>query len=699
MGISGAREAMVKTGDLLEGRYRIIKTLGEGGMGTVFLAEHALIKRRVAIKILHSELATDADVIERFMNEARAAGTLGHPNIVESTDMGFTQTQVPYIVFEFLEGTLLTDEIYRVGGLPLRRAVRIAQQIASALHAAHVAGIVHRDLKSDNIFLTDKDDALDHVKVLDFGISRFLEADDEQTRRGVVMGTPEFMAPEQITAPQSVDKRADIYALGVILYEMLTARRPFAGDDEPRALLDRIVRDVPPPLQRPEVPHAMAEMIHHRLLAKDPRDRYQSMVDVEAALDAFTTQGDVPRIRRSRPIPAVSVTEDDIARRSDVIPRPAPTLDTPYPGIMMAAPAHKRPVVMYGLAGAGLLVGVLGIALAMRGGSKHVDKPVAVAPAPAPLPAAAVPATPAVQKITVALEANVPNARVTFRRRVNVAPATMQLTPSDIVELVEVSAPGYRTMRYWITFDRPTKLVAQLGKGNGAVEATEEQTLIALGEVQAPAAPAPIETPKPAAAVVAVATVAPAAAPKMTGEPEHPMPRKIGRSEETPVETPVETPAVDTPVESVVAGKSEAIALPAQAEVPNLPDPTKAEPAIAKAELPKAELPKAESPKAEEPKDEMAKFDTATVTSVVGKNRMEVMKCFADGKKSNPTMKGTVNVHMFVDAGGKVKRVQIQSTLGSPLVAACVAKSVNAWKFPTRSATQLAMVSYPFTIN
>ena len=121
----------MKIGDMVEGRYRILKTLGQGGMGTVFLAEHALIKRKVAIKILHPDLATDADVIERFMNEARAAGTLGHPNIVESTDMGFTANHVPYIVFEYLEGTLLTDEIYRVGGLPVRRAIRIAEQIAS----------------------------------------------------------------------------------------------------------------------------------------------------------------------------------------------------------------------------------------------------------------------------------------------------------------------------------------------------------------------------------------------------------------------------------------------------------------------------------------------------------------------------------------------------------------------------------------
>src|SRR6202167_1493052 len=152
---SATKRAAVETGDLVDGRYRILSLLGEGGMGSVFLAEHTLIKRKVAIKILHPQLAREAHVVDCFMNEARAAGLLGHPNIVESTDMGFTHDHVPYIVFEYLQGALLTDEIYRVGGLPVRRAVRIAEQIAAALRAAHDAHIVHRDLKSDNIFLTD----------------------------------------------------------------------------------------------------------------------------------------------------------------------------------------------------------------------------------------------------------------------------------------------------------------------------------------------------------------------------------------------------------------------------------------------------------------------------------------------------------------------------------------------------------------
>jgi serine/threonine protein kinase len=664
MGNSAQREAVVKVGDVVEGRYRILQTLGQGGMGAVFLAEHALIKRKVAIKILHSDLATDANVIERFMNEARAAGTLGHPNIVESTDMGFTASHVPYIVFEFLEGMLLTDEIYRVGGLPVRRAIRIADQITSALAAAHHAGIVHRDLKSDNIFLTDKDDALDHVKVLDFGISRFLELEDRQ--RSMVMGTPEFMAPEQISAPESVDKRADIYALGVIMYEMLTARRPFSNEDDPRQLLHRIVTYPPPPLMRPEVPHGLQQIIIEKLLAKDPNDRYQSMADVQAALESFVTQGDGAPAQRRRTAPIAIVSPDDIARDSALIPRPSKVLNTPIPGSIASfgeaptgidhvalpkPPVAKRPYALYGIAGGGILVGVLGLIIGLRGGKQ--DK-VAMTPTPAPVaqpaPAAAMPLPAAPQKISVELDADAPNAHVVFRRRVAAAPTTMQLAATDVVELVEVSAPGYKTQRYWLTFDRPTHLRAHLVKGNGSLEATEEETLIALGEVTAPAMPAvaaampavatvakmpatkPVEmavAPK-AAAVTAMPAVA-TAPTQMAAAPANPVtpaattqvaattpalaPRKIGRAaaEAAPPADPAiastdpapaaELPAATTPVEAPTADP-----MPAAVEQP------KAEPAVAKAEPVAPVVPDPVRPS----------IDNATVSSVVGAHRPEV---------------------------------------------------------------------------
>ena len=698
----------MKAGELVEGRYRIVKILGEGGMGTVFLAEHVLIKRRVALKILHTELATDADVVERFMNEARAAGTLGHPNIVESTDMGFTQEHVPYIVFEYLEGTLLTDEIYRVSGLPVRRTVRIAQQIASALHAAHNADIVHRDLKSDNIFLTDKDDALDHVKVLDFGISRFLDREDEQTRRGMVMGTPEFMAPEQITDPQSVDRRADIYALGVIMYEMLAARRPFSNDEDPRALLHRIVHEEAPPLSRPEVPHALVELISNKLLAKSPDDRYQTMIDVEAALEAFTTQGDAPR-RRSRPLAAV--TAEDLARRSDLIPRPVHGADTPWPapqlgmtpaasmiGLQTPPPAAKRSAMTYGIAGMGVLVGALGLMMGLKGGSSESPEATSTPPA----------ATQQQQdakdsKVRLIVQATAPDARVVFRRRSAAAPLTMQLAPSDIVEIVEVSAPGHKTLRYWITVDRATNLNARLIPGDGLAEATEEETLIALGELAAPvpvAAVAPAAPTRPAAATMTKPvdaprqlTVADVATPDATQKK-----RVIGKAaveasvvmEETKAQVGP-SPEIATPSLGESAPQAEA-----KLEQPEKVEPEKAEPE--KAEPAKVEPEKAVEAKPVVTEKPKAGIDAAMLNSVVAANRPTVLKCFADGKKANRNLEGKLTLQLQVDAKGVVKQVAVHSTItGAALVSGCLVKAAYAWRFPATGVA--SSVAYPFVIN
>jgi tRNA A-37 threonylcarbamoyl transferase component Bud32 len=326
---------VLQAGELLEGRYRILRTLDEGGMGTVLLAEHVLIKRKVAIKLLRAELATDPEVIERFMNEASVAGRLGHPNIVESTDMGFSNG-VPFIVFEYLEGTLLTPEVYRLKGLTVRRALKIASQIANALDAAHNAGIVHRDLKTDNIFLTSREEITDHVKVLDFGVSRF--AEDE---RSEVIGTPEYMAPEQILTPDKVDKRADIYALGVVLYEMITARRPFQQDEggTTEDLLRRIVSEEPPPLTRGEAPLGLQEMLFFKLLAKDPNERYQSMKEVQGAITAF--------IGISRPTP-VSLPAIEAPKRAPTAPV-AEAL-SPHVGTKRRAPIA---LAVFGLLAAG----------------------------------------------------------------------------------------------------------------------------------------------------------------------------------------------------------------------------------------------------------------------------------------------------------------------------------------------------------
>jgi len=293
---------------------------------------------------------------------------------------------------------------------------------------------VHRDLKSDNVFLTDKDGALDHVKVLDFGIARFLMVADAQ--QGVVMGTPEYMAPEQITTPEQVDARADIYALGVILYEMLSARRPFSGDD----VLERIVRDAPAPL--PDVPEALARLIVERMLAKDPEQRLQSMLEVGARLEELAP-ADVARPTRARTNPAMD---------SMSFPRPA----TLPPRATTAAVSRPRaPLLLYGIAAAGAAIGVVGTMVGLRGS----DPPAQVA---------------------VELGADVPGAQVTFRHRSVPAPSKLDLARSDIVELVEVAAAGHKTTRYWLTLDRPLHLTAHLEPGSGLVEATDAQTAAAL---------------------------------------------------------------------------------------------------------------------------------------------------------------------------------------------------------------------------
>jgi serine/threonine-protein kinase len=313
--VGSSRYTEFQPDDIIDGRYRVLRTLADGGMGTVFLAEHMLIKRRVAIKRLHSELAGDRSMVHRFLQEASAAGSLGHPHIVESTDMGFTREGVPYIVFEYLEGCLLAEEIHRVGTLPVRRALRIARQIASALEAAHNAQIAHLDLKSDNIFLIDRGGALDHAKLLDFGISRFMAADREDTQPGILLGTPEFMAPEQVIMPDRIDCRADIWALGVLLYEMLAGRCPFVHD-QPRRVFDDILNRPPPPIDR-ALPIALEAMLFDGLLVKSREQRVQTMAEVAAMLDAL-----IVSLRPGAPEPESFPTID--AALADVIARPWP---------------------------------------------------------------------------------------------------------------------------------------------------------------------------------------------------------------------------------------------------------------------------------------------------------------------------------------------------------------------------------------
>jgi hypothetical protein len=376
----------------------------------------------------------------------------------------------------------------------------------------------------------------------------------------------------------------------------------------------------------------------------------------------------------------------------------------------------KKPYALYAVAGLGVVVGILGLAIGLKGGKpdKAVQPPPAVAQ-----PAVAMPLPKEPAKISVELDADAPNAHVVFRRRVTPAPDKIQISATDVVELVEISAPGYKTQRYWLTFDRPTHLEAHLVKGSGSLEATEEETLIALGEVQAPAMPA-VAAAAPAPQLATVARPAPAtpASAIPTGAASVPAPVTVSaRVGEAPVNdapamaaqqvagAPAMSPpqVADAPAmapRKIGRAAAEAETAPEQIAATEPAPITAPEPVVAP--TPPVDEPKPEEPKpaiAAEPAPVRPAIDSATVSSVVGQHRPEVLKCFAEGKKKDRAMKGTLALQLQVDAAGKVNHIQVQSTLGSPLVAACVVKSANAWRFPSRGGGDVATVNYPFTIN
>jgi serine/threonine-protein kinase len=285
-------EARIPAGTMVADRYRIERVLGEGGMGVVYAAEHVLMRKEVALKVLHAEMCSLPEVVARFEREAIAAAHIDHPNVAGATDFGRLADGSCYLVLELLRGTSLRDEISK-GPIPLGRALRILRGMASGVSAAHVKGIVHRDIKPENVMLVERDGDPDYVKVLDFGIAKVDPSVASApgtgkvlTRVGTVFGTPEYMAPEQAVG-DTVDARADLYAIGVVFLEMLTGKCPFAGN--PLSILrERILAVGPPDMSTVTDPGARALVA--RLLTRQPDDRMQTAAELVLAIDALADE-------------------------------------------------------------------------------------------------------------------------------------------------------------------------------------------------------------------------------------------------------------------------------------------------------------------------------------------------------------------------------------------------------------------------
>jgi len=323
------------------GNYQIVRKLGEGGMGVVYLGQHTLLGRRAAIKVLLPTLSARPDIVNRFFNEARAVTTISDPGIVQVFDFGYHTDGSAFIVMEFLEGEPLDRRLARLGKLPSVEALRLCRQIASSLAAAHAQHIIHRDLKPENIFLVRDGEVAsgERSKILDFGIAKLSDEHPGKvkTTTGALMGTPIYMSPEQCRGLAELDHRSDIYALGCVLFHLLTGRPPFEGEGMGDIIAAHIREPAPAPSSvAPEVaPNVDALVL--RCLAKAPADRYQTMLELAAAIGQmlpYLTSPESPtqyfQVYQGAPTPA---------------PPPYPS-QPPYPSHVTPVPAGTKPTTL-----------------------------------------------------------------------------------------------------------------------------------------------------------------------------------------------------------------------------------------------------------------------------------------------------------------------------------------------------------------
>ena len=439
-------------GELVGGRFLVVKKIGAGGMGAVYRAKQEGMDRDVAVKVLLGDLSDNETVLRRFTLEALAVSRLKHPNTIQIFDYGQTPRGYPYIAMEMLDGLTLHDVLRKERPLPIRRSLRIMHQIAASLAEAHGKGIVHRDLKPENIFLVPVGDNPDFVKVLDFGVAKLRDKNDDKgtlTQAGSIFGTPRYMSPEQCSA-LPVDGRSDLYALGVILYEMITGKAPFVSD-QPLSLLLAHVNDAPPPpstvTDKQAIPAEVEEMVL-KLLEKRPEDRIQEAGDLSNQCLELSVKLPSAFDLRVGTAEAENLGVRLLSAHTLAVPT-ARTMkggDSGAPTLQVEM--HRRklmwPLIGFGAAG----IATLGIALALT--RKE--------PAPAPAPAAAVAAPVAApsELVDLTVTTSPPGATI-IKDGLNIATTNAQVqrkrgAPGETWQLVR---DGYESMTVQVGFDAP----------------------------------------------------------------------------------------------------------------------------------------------------------------------------------------------------------------------------------------------------